>query len=90
MKYTSPTFLRPDPVALQFIPACMQWYQTDATGGDYFKRLIPDATAMQHTLPGPLVMCDSLGWNYFVIEVFDQGGFRYRSDPVLVYGDCEP
>jgi len=75
-------------------PTCIQWYQTDATGGVYFKRWIPEASGLQaYTLPNP-VECDwlrqSFGWNYFVAEVSDEGGFSHVSAPVLVYGDCEP
>ena len=70
-------------------PARFQWYQTDASGGFGFKKPIPGASGMTYTFPNP-VTCDSLGpQGYFVVEVFDEGGFPHLSDPVYVYGDCQ-
>jgi hypothetical protein len=73
-----------------FTPICVQWYRTDSTGGSYFKEPIPGATGMQYTFPNPVPCALVAGsWNYFRVEVFDEGRFPHASKPVQVYGDCQ-
>lgn len=71
-------------------PVCAQWYRTDSQGGRYFKEPIPGANGMQYTLPNPVPCAMVTGYNYFMVEVFDEGRFPYTSTPVQVYGDCQP
>ena len=71
-----------------FNPICAQWYLTDGFGGRYYKKLIPGATGMTYTLPNP-VTCESLGFGYFMVEVFDEGRIPHASNEAHVFGDCQ-
>lgn len=73
-----------------FTPVCAQWYRTDSSGGRYFKELIPGATGMQYTFPTPVPCAMLTPWDYFMVEVFDEGRVPHTSIPVRVYGDCQP
>jgi hypothetical protein len=74
-------------------PTCCQWYRTDSMGL-LFREPIPGANSLEYMFPDP-VPCEMFDqYDYFMVEVFDQGRFPYRSTPLRVYGQggnwCEP
>ena len=58
--------------------------------GRYFKQPIPGVNGMQYTFPNPVPCAMFSPWDYFIVEVFDEGRFPHTSTPVQVYGDCQP
>ena len=47
-------------------------------------------SGLSHTFPIP-VPCEMFDqWDYFMVEVFDEGRIPHASNEVRVYRDCEP